>query len=238
MKIALIGYGKMGREIEKLAVTKGHEICVRIHSQNRDEFTKENLDFCDVAIEFSNPESGFDNLAKCIKYDIPVVSGTTGWLEKKSTLDEMCTELNGAYIYASNFSIGVNIFFALNKKLAELTSTYSEYKSEITEIHHTTKLDAPSGTAITLAKGIIDNHSFYKKWINEDEDDESSLPIISKRIADAPGTHIVKYSSEVDSISISHEAKSRKGFAMGAIIAAEWIIGKKGIFSMSDVIGI
>ena len=237
MNIGLIGHGKMGKEIEKIVKVRGHNISLIIDAENLNDLRKDNLQNCDVAIEFTRPESAFNNLKKCIDAGIPVISGTTGWLDKKPELDNYCRNNNGSYLYASNYSIGVNILFALNKKLAELIAPYKEYKCQLTEIHHTTKLDAPSGTAITLAEDIIERHKGYQQWVNSITKDSNVLPIISKRIADAPGTHTISYDSPVDKISIHHEAVSRQGFATGAVIAAEWIIGKIGVFTMNDVLG-
>jgi 4-hydroxy-tetrahydrodipicolinate reductase len=237
MKVSLIGYGKMGKVIEKILKQRGHQVKSIIDQGNVNDLKSKKFAESDVAIEFSVPGSAFENLKACITAGVPVVSGTTGWLDKKPELDHYCRENEGGYLYASNFSIGVNIFFSLNKKLASLMSPFDQYKVRMTEIHHTTKLDAPSGTGITLAEGIIENIPEYKEWINEETDDPKKLPIISKRIKDAPGTHIIEYVSEVDEIKIEHEAKSRQGFAVGAVIAAEWMVGKNGVYSMSDVLG-
>jgi 4-hydroxy-tetrahydrodipicolinate reductase len=236
LNIALIGYGKMGKEIEKIALARGHKIVCIIDKDNSIHILDpKNVD---VAIEFSRPEVAFDNITHCISSNIPVISGTTGWLEKKSSAEQFCVEKEGAFLYASNFSIGVNIFFALNKFLAQMLSSNDEYSCSMTEIHHTSKLDSPSGTAITLAKDIIKESSRLNNWSDSPNKSEAStIHITSERIKDAPGTHIINYSSEIDEITISHEAKSRKGFASGAVLAAEWIIGKKGNFTMKDVLG-
>lgn len=247
MKIAIIGYGKMGKMIDQLATDAGHETVLKIDKDNVDLLTIANLQKADVAIEFSRPEVAFENLSLCIKAGTPVVSGTTGWLDRKSELEKGCLEKNGAFLYASNFSIGVNLFFALNRKLAEMMKEQTQYAISMEEIHHTQKLDAPSGTAITLAEGIIDSIPDKSSWINEDlskpelektTPKDQELIITSKRIDAVPGTHSIHYYSAVDSIEIKHTAHSREGFARGAIQAAQWIIGKQGVFSMQDVLGI
>ena len=237
MKIAIIGYGKMGKMIEQLSVSQGHEVILRIDKDNPHDFTKENLQKAEVAIEFSRPEVAFENLSTCILAGIPVISGTTGWLERKAAIESLCVEHQGAFLYASNFSIGVNIFFALNQFLAKMMDQQSQYSISLEEIHHTQKLDAPSGTAITLAEGILKEVQRKDVWVNEESNNENQLPIISKRIDHVPGTHSIQYDSEIDSIEIKHVAHSREGFAKGAILAAEWIIGKKGNFGMKDVLG-
>jgi 4-hydroxy-tetrahydrodipicolinate reductase len=240
MNIALIGYGRMGKEIEDIALRRGHTITCKISSQNLNEFNPRVLQWADVAIEFSTPESAFNNIKQCIDAGVPVISGTTGWLNKKEDLDKICIANDGSFLYASNFSIGVNIFFEINKKLATLMEKYEVYDTEIKEIHHTGKLDKPSGTAITLAKDIISNLSRKKVWTISQpaENNSRSLYIESQRIDPAPGTHKVTYSSEIDTIEIIHTAHSRKGFAAGAVLAAEWLPGKKGVFTMKDVLEI
>ncbi|MEZ5056411.1 MAG: 4-hydroxy-tetrahydrodipicolinate reductase [Saprospiraceae bacterium] len=237
MKIALIGYGKMGKAIEALALERGDEIVLRITADDLGGLTMENLQKADVAIDFSHPEYAFENICLALNSGVPVVSGTTGWLDKKPKVDALCKEKNGAFLYASNFSIGVNLFFNLNKTLAALMDKQSQYDVKMEEIHHTQKLDAPSGTAITLAEQII--HALKRKssWKNETSDDAQVLPIISKREENVPGTHEVSYVSEIDQIDIKHTAFSRKGFAQGALEAAHWLHGKKGVFGMSDVLG-
>ena len=232
MRIALFGYGKMGQMIEQIALKRGHEIVAKIDENS------ENIDFSkmDVAIDFSMPEAAFGNITKCINNNIPVISGTTGWLDKYDEAISLCKEKKGAFIYASNFSLGVNIFFELNNYLAKMMQNLPEYKVELEEIHHTQKLDAPSGTAITLAEGVIAN-SNYTQWKLDSAADES-LKITSKRIGKVPGTHTVAYDSVVDSIEIKHTAHNREGFALGAVTAAEWIIGKTGVFSMRDVLNL
>lgn len=233
MKIALLGYGRMGKEIEKIAVSRGHEIVIK-----KDQGDIVDITLADVAIDFSVPTSAFDNISLCLQNAVPVVSGTTGWLEKYEDAVELCNQNKGGFIYASNFSLGVNIFFEINKRLAKMMNQVSGYTSAIEEIHHTKKLDAPSGTAITLAEGIIDNSKKSDWELDGDVNNESIIPITAKRIPDVPGTHTISYDSLVDSIEIKHTAHSRKGFALGAVIAAEWIIGKSGVFSMRDVLNI
>ncbi len=232
MRIALFGYGKMGKMIEQVAVERGHEIVVRIDedSQNVD------LENVDVAIDFSMPKAAFGNIKKCLNTNVPVISGTTGWLENYEDAVSLCREKKGAFIYASNFSLGVNIFFELNSYLAKMMQKLPEYKISLEEIHHTQKLDAPSGTAITLAEGIIAN-SEYERW-ELDSDSKQTLPITSKRIGNTPGTHVASYNCAVDAIEIKHTAYNREGFALGAVTAAEWIVGKTGIFSMRNVLNL
>jgi 4-hydroxy-tetrahydrodipicolinate reductase len=236
MNIALIGYGKMGKAIEQIAVERGHTITLKITSQNIADLTKENLAKADVAIEFTNPESAIQNLYKCFETNVPVVCGSTGWLNQLNGVEQRCKTLNGALLYASNFSVGVNIFFELNKKLAQLMANQSSYKVAIEEIHHTQKKDAPSGTAITIAEQIINHLPQKNKWVNNETTIENELSIISKRIDPAPGTHTVKYSSNIDDIEITHTAHNRQGFATGAVLAAEFLQNKKGIFTMKDVL--
>ena len=232
MKIALLGYGKMGQAIEKIAKQRGHTIVLKTTSKDKDY----NLSNVDVAIDFSVPTSAVENISQCLKQDVPVISGTTGWLEHYDSIVELCKKQQGTFLYASNFSLGVNIFFELNKTLARLMNRLPEYTASIEEIHHTQKLDAPSGTAISLAKDIISN-SDYSSW-TLDKPNEKELGIVAKRIENVPGTHEISYDSTIDSIQIKHTAHSREGFALGAVIAAEWIFGKKGIFTMKDVLNI
>lgn len=227
----------MGKTIDKMATEQGHEIVLKFDVDNFDEFTIENIRKADVAIEFTRPEGAADNIKKCILAGVPVVCGTTGWLDKKPELNALCVEKGSAFFYASNYSVGVNIFFALNKFLAKMMNEQPQYKLETEEIHHTQKLDAPSGTSITLAEGIIENITRKKDWVNEASTAAHKVPIISKRIEKVPGTHSIHYQSVIDDIEIKHTAHSRAGFAGGAIQAAEWIIGKKGIFGMSDMLG-
>ncbi len=231
MKIALIGYGKMGKAIEQIAKQRGHEIVAII---DKDE-NKDNLTKADVAIEFTTPQSAVDNYLECFENNIPVVSGTTGWLERYDFVTEVCEQKGQAFLYASNFSIGVNIFFELNRKLAEMMGDYPEYQVSMEEIHHTEKLDAPSGTAISLANDIIKRNARKKSWRLDTKADDV-LNITAKRIPKTPGTHKVTYESDIDAIQIKHQAKSREGFAVGAILAAEFIKGKKGVFSMQDLL--
>ncbi|AWH74435.1 4-hydroxy-tetrahydrodipicolinate reductase [Dokdonia sp. Dokd-P16] len=234
MKIALLGYGKMGKTIESIATDRGHEIVARVNSP--ESFT---LADADVAIDFSIPDSAVDHLTKCFEAGVPVVSGTTGWLDNYQDMVAFCTKNKGGFIYASNFSVGVNLFFEFNRKLAAIMAPHKDYKVDMTEIHHTQKLDAPSGTAITLAEGIIEA-SDYTAWdLNEGQNiQEDHLPISAEREGTVPGTHIINYKSEIDTITLSHEAHSRHGFALGAVVAAEWLQGKQGVFTMRDVLGL
>ncbi|AMD85677.1 dihydrodipicolinate reductase [Capnocytophaga haemolytica] len=232
MKIALLGYGKMGKAIEQIAVERGHEVVLKIDKDS----APYNIEEAEVAIEFSTPATAFANITNCITHQVPVVAGTTGWLSDYDKAVELCQQHHSALLYASNFSVGVNVFFALNKMLAKLMAPLKDYDVAIEEIHHTQKLDAPSGTAITLAEGII-AHSDKVGWkLGNAPKDE--IPIEAKRIGDVAGIHSITYRSEVDTIEIKHSAHSRKGFAIGAVMAAEWIAGKKGIFTMNDVLGI
>lgn len=237
MKIALIGYGKMGRAIEEIATQKGHSIILKITSANTHDVNITNLQKADVAIEFTGPGSAFKNIQSCLDAGIPVISGSTGWLDKIETIYEQCELRNGTFLYASNFSIGVNIFFELNKELAALMAAHEEYDVTIEEIHHTQKKDAPSGTAITLAEQVLEKIKRKKNWSLEPAS-TTELTITSKRIDPAPGTHHVKYHSVVDDIEIIHTAHSRQGFANGALLAAEFLNNKKGIYTMKDVLGI
>lgn len=232
MKIALFGYGKMGRMLEKIGISRHHQIVAKIDENT----TQINFSDFDVAIDFSTPDAAFKNITDCFNNGVPVISGTTGWLSKLEEAERICKQNNSAFIYASNFSLGVNIFFELNKKLAAMVGNLSQYKVALEEIHHTQKLDAPSGTAITLAEGIIEN-SEYSEWKLEAKK-ENSIPITSKRIGKVPGTHTISYESTVDTIEIKHTAHNREGFALGAIVAAEWIKGKQGVFSMKDVLNL
>ncbi len=234
MRVLILGYGKMGKAIEEIAEERGHTIAHKININNTQALKFIDPKSVDVAIEFSQPDAAFENISYCIKNNIPVISGTTGWLDQKKEIDELCTKHNGAFFYTSNFSLGVNLFFRLNEILAQMMEQQPGYKPEITEIHHTEKLDAPSGTAISLAQGLINNLSSKTKWINEPSEEESVVPIVSLREPNVPGTHIIKYISDVDEIQIKHTAKSRTGFALGAVLVAEWILDKKGILSMKD----
>lgn len=238
MKLALIGYGKMGKIIEEIALLRNHEVILKIDIGNLGEFTKENLSKADAAIEFTGPHSAYENVKKAISYGVPLVCGSTGWLDRLDEIKKTVVQENGAFLYASNFSIGVNIFFELNKKLATLMAPHPDYEAGIREIHHTQKKDSPSGTAITLAEQILERNSRKKRWVNENSDNVEDLEIISERTDPAPGTHIVKYSSTVDDIEIIHTAHSRKGFALGAVMAAEFLKGKKGNYAMKDVLNL
>ena len=231
MKIALLGYGKMGKVIERIALERGHEIVLRKSSST----SYAGLENADVAIDFSLPTSAVANISECLNNGIPVVSGTTGWLEEYSNMVALCEQKNGSFIYGSNFSLGVNLFFELNVYLAKMMSKFKNYSASMEEIHHTQKLDAPSGTAISLAKGIIEN-SDYTNWTLDANPKENEISIEALRIENVPGTHSVFYNSEVDTIEIKHTAHSRDGFALGSIIAAEWLVGKKGVFTMKDVL--
>lgn len=237
MKIALIGYGKMGKAIEEIALKNGDEIVLKISSSNKDLFTIENIKQADVAIEFTNPHSAVDNIKKCIDAGVPVVCGSTGWLKQFDEIVNYCKQKKGCFLYASNFSVGVNIFFEVNKLLAELMSKQEDYNVTMEEIHHTQKKDAPSGTAITIAEQIMQKISSKKEWLNKETEDKNQLQIISKRIENIPGTHKVLYHSYADDIEIIHTAHNRSGFASGALQAAKFVIGKKGIFGMNDVLG-
>lgn len=238
MKFALIGYGKMGMAIEEVALEKGHEIVLKINIDNLDDFTTANLQKADVAIEFSHPDSAFENIKACLEAGLPVVCGTTGWLHRYEEATNICKQQQGALLVASNFSIGVNIFFEVNKRLAALMSPHNDYDVSLEEVHHTQKKDAPSGTAITLAEQVLEKITRKKKWVNHLSDNPDELEIISDRIDPVPGTHKVKYSSAIDDIEIIHTAHNRKGFAAGAVLAAEFIAGKKGIFTMKEVLGL
>jgi 4-hydroxy-tetrahydrodipicolinate reductase len=237
MNIALIGYGRMGHEIESIAIKRGHFIKLIVDQYNEDDLTKANLKGIEVAIEFSSPAAAFNNICKCLNEKVPVVSGTTGWLDDYNEVVEVCNKNKTAFIHSSNFSIGVNLLFRLNSEMAKQMERYNDYTVSIEEIHHTKKLDAPSGTAIALAGGIIDKHSRYKKWCTDNDKKDLCIPIRSIRQGDIPGTHTVTWDSEIDIISIKHEAKNRKGFALGAVIAAEYIHSRKGVFTMNEVIG-
>lgn len=236
MKIALIGYGKMGKAIEEIARKKEHQIVLKINDQNLEQLTKEELQKADVAIEFTGAQSAMQNILLCFESGVPVVCGSTGWLQELNVIEQKCKELGATFLYASNFSIGVNIFFELNKKLASLMSRQKDYDVSIEETHHTEKKDAPSGTAITLAEEIIKASYIKNKWVNKVAADAGELSILSKRIDPAAGRHSVKYASDIDDIEIIHTAHNRKGFAAGALLATEFIYNKKGIFSMKDVL--
>lgn len=234
MKILLLGYGKMGQMIEKLALEKQHSIVAKITEDNRADLENLSSGAADVAIDFSQPSAAPANIKWCIDHSIPVVVGTTGWAAHKAEVDQYCKDHNGTYLVASNFSIGVNLFFKLNKFLAKLMNSQSDYEVSMKEIHHTQKLDAPSGTAITLAEGVMENIPKKTKWVNEASDKPKELSIISERVDPAPGTHSIQYISRIDSIEITHTAHSREGFAMGALLVAEWLPKQKGIKTMED----
>ncbi len=242
MKIALLGYGKMGKTIEKIALERGHSIVLKLDKDNLATVTDADLKLADVAIEFSTPDTAVTNTQRCFNCGVPVVVGTTGWIDRMEEVKKLCHEKKGGFFYASNFSIGVNLFFRLNEKLAEMMKPYSEYKTTMEEIHHIHKLDSPSGTAISLAKGILSKNDSLKNY--KDYPGEfpnifpiNELPIHSKRIGEVPGTHTINYTSAVDKISITHEAFNREGFASGAVLAAEFMLGKIGCFGMSELIG-
>lgn len=237
MKIALLGYGKMGKTIEKIALSRGNEIVLKVDESNSRTYSDAELMQADVAIEFSTPESAYDNILRCFRCNVPVVVGTTGWLSKMDEVKQLCSEHGQSFFYASNFSIGVNIFFRLNEQLAKMMNSYGEYDVRMEEIHHIHKLDSPSGTAITLANGIIKNLERKTKWVEGVQAQPGEIPIASKREGEVPGTHSITYQSEVDTITITHEAHSRQGFALGAVVAAEWLPGKKGVFGMNDLLG-
>ena len=237
MKLALIGYGKMGHAIEEVARTKGHEIVLKVSIENVEDNTIDNIRKADAAIEFTGPESAFDNIIRCLDAGVPVVSGSTGWLDKLETVRHYCRQKQGCFLYASNFSIGVNIFFEVNRRLAALMAPHPDYEVRITEIHHTEKKDAPSGTAISLAEQILEKIPRKKGWVNHISDNLDELEILIERTDPAPGTHRIEYHSDIDTIEITHTAHSRRGFAMGAVLAAEFLRGKKGVYQMSDVLG-
>jgi 4-hydroxy-tetrahydrodipicolinate reductase len=236
MNILLLGYGKMGKIIGEIAESRGHQIAAKINLDNQEDLDNLDASSIDVAIEFSQPDSAVDNILWAIEKGIPVISGTTGWLHHKQKVEAKTQELDGTFFYASNYSIGVNMFFRLNKFLAQLMQNQQDYKVSMEEIHHTEKKDAPSGTAITLAEGILEQQSHLDAWKMDTDMTDSGrfLPITSKRIDPAPGTHIVRYQSDIDDIEITHTAHSRKGFALGAVLVAEWIKGKKGVLSMDE----
>lgn len=237
MRIAIIGYGKMGQIIEKTALKRNHEICLVVDKHNTKELSNLNFFSPDVAIEFTGPETAFDNYLACFKSNVPVVSGSTGWIKRFDELSGKCLEMNSGFFYASNFSVGVNLFFELNKKLASLLKPHKNYSVSIEETHHIHKLDAPSGTAVSLAEGIIKADDSYEGYSDEKNTEKKSLiPIESLRIGEIPGIHKVKYESNIDFIEIVHSAKSREGFALGAVLAAEFLNGKTGIFGMKDLL--
>ncbi|HEY0651731.1 MAG TPA: 4-hydroxy-tetrahydrodipicolinate reductase [Chryseosolibacter sp.] len=231
MKILLVGYGKMGKTIERIAQERGHQITGRIDVDNQHEFETATAD---VAIEFSHPDAAFENVKKSLLKNIPVVCGTTGWLTKKAEIERLTKDTNGTFFYASNYSLGVNLFFKLNEHLARLMRNFDAYDVSMEEIHHTEKKDAPSGTAITLAEGVLQNQTRKRSWVNGDAKDQTQLSIKSFRIGTVPGTHTVKYTSLMDDIEIKHTAHTREAFALGAVMVAEWLPGKKGVLNMDD----
>jgi 4-hydroxy-tetrahydrodipicolinate reductase len=231
MKIVLVGYGKMGKTIERIALGRGHQIAGRIDIDNQNELETIKAD---AAIEFSHPDAAFDNVKRCIESGIPVVCGTTGWLDKKPEIELLTTQKEGAFFYASNYSLGVNLFFKLNEYLASMIKGFDQYEVRMDEIHHAEKKDAPSGTAITLAEGVLKHLDRKKSWVNKDSSNPFEIPIKSFRIDQVPGTHVVKYTSMIDDIEIKHTAHTREGFALGAVLVAEWIQNKKGVLNMND----
>ena len=237
MKIALIGYGTMGKAIEEVCLERGHTVVLKISRDDKASW-KSKIKQADVAIEFTSPDSAEENLIQCFKSGVPVVTGTTGWYQRFDSVQDMCEDTQGALFYASNFSIGVNLFFQLNRTLSRIMATHPEYQASIAEEHHIRKKDAPSGTAITLADGIIAEHPAYIRWGTPELKREGDLEIKSLREGDIPGTHEIIYTSEIDQISITHKAFNRRGFAEGAVIAAEFLLGKKGVYTMSDLINI
>ena len=237
MNIALIGYGRMGHEIEAAALKRGHVIKLIIDKDNTSDLNSNNLKGIDAAIEFSLPSTAFQNISECLNCRVPVVSGTTGWLEKYEEAVKLCRKNDSTFLHSTNFSIGVNLLFRLNSELARQMNRYNNYTVSIEEIHHTKKLDAPSGTALTIVKGITDEHKGYEKWHHGTNKEDKSVPVEAVRVGDVPGTHTILWDSEVDAISLRHESKNRKGLALGAVIAAEYISTRKGVFTMNDVMG-
>ncbi len=238
MNLLLLGYGKMGKAIEEIALDRGHTIIEKIDVDNREILDKLSPEMIDAAIEFSQPDAAYDNISHCLMKGIRVVSGTTGWLDKRKDIEKLCKEKKGTFFYASNFSIGVNLFFKLNRYLAGLMKGHGQYGIEMTEIHHTEKKDAPSGTAITLTEGIISENDQYTAWIEGLQGKKEEIGILSKREGKVPGTHIIRYTSEMDEIEIKHEALTRKGFALGAVMVAEWISNRSGLLTMDDFLEI
>ncbi len=236
MNIAIIGYGKMGREIEKILLERGHTIAAIIDADNREDLFGAQFAAADVAIEFTTPHTAYDNIVASLEAGVAVVSGTTGWLEHFEQIKELCTERKGAFFYASNYSLGVNLMFRLNRRLASMINGVDGYSVEIEEVHHIHKLDAPSGTAITLAEGIIAEIESKEGWVNDSEPSESEVQILSKRVGETPGIHTVTYDSSEDTIELKHTIKSRRALAMGAVVAAEFICGKEGVYSMDDLL--
>lgn len=238
MKIALVGYGKMGKEIEKIAIERGHSIVLTIDINNQQNFTIENLQKADVVIEFTTPATAYNNYLQCFKAGVPVVSGSTGWTDKYDEIASLCKQTGNAFFYSSNYSLGVNIFFELNRKLAAIMNKFPQYDLCVEEVHHNQKLDAPSGTAITIANDILANVERKKTWRLNEFKSTDELQVVSKRLGTVPGTHVVEYDSADDTLEIKHAAKSRRGLALGAVLAAEFIQGKKGVFGMKDLLDI
>lgn len=236
MNVALIGYGKMGHEIEQILISRGHKIGLIIDIENNDDFKKENFNNIDVAIEFTAPHTAYENICKCLEFGVPVVCGTTAWLDRYDDVVARCKANNGAFFYSSNYSVGVNIFFKINSMLAELMNPYKEYDVTVEEVHHTQKKDSPSGTAVTIAEGILENVERKSSWVGHTTTEPSELEVVGIRRSIVPGTHTITWESEVDTIEIRHTAKSRRGFALGAVIASEFLKGKKGVYSMNDII--
>jgi 4-hydroxy-tetrahydrodipicolinate reductase len=232
MNILILGYGKMGKTIEKIAIERGNNIVKTIDRE--DQINESDLKGVQVAIEFTQPDAAYDNITFCLQHNLPVLSGTTGWLERKKEVEAFCKKNNGTFFYASNYSIGVNLFFKLNKFLSQMMRKHPSYNVSVEEVHHTEKKDSPSGTAITLAEGILDNFIEKKGWVNEPTDDKKYLEIHSYREPGIPGTHTIKYNSDLDEIMIKHTAHKRESFALGAVLVAEWLVGKKGVLSMDD----
>ncbi|MBE9488539.1 MAG: 4-hydroxy-tetrahydrodipicolinate reductase [Bacteroidetes bacterium] len=235
MNIAIIGYGKMGKVIEGILLQRGHSVGVIIDVNNQDDFNKENFKNIDVAIEFTAPTTAFNNITKCLKFGVPVVCGTTAWLDKYDEVAELCKKVDGAFFYSSNYSIGVNLFFKVNKHLAKMMNGFSQYDVSVEEVHHTQKKDSPSGTAVTIAEGILEGIDRKEKWVGETTIKQNELEVLGIRRSVVPGTHTVTWESPVDSIRIEHMAKGREGFALGAIVAAEFLAGKKGVYTMDDL---
>lgn len=238
MRIAILGYGRMGRQIEQLAIQNGKNITLKANSRTSPDELVAGLKNADVAIDFTIPDVAFDVISAALDYKVPVISGTTAWLDRYDEVARKCYDLDGAFLYASNFSVGVNILFELNKRMAEIINNHPQYKMEIEEIHHTNKLDAPSGTAISIANDLIAHSDQKTEWVNRNTTEPAEIPIISKREPNVKGTHIISYKSEIDDLVIKHEAHSREGFARGALLAAEWIQDKQGVFTMKDVLSL
>lgn len=238
LKIIIIGYGRMGQEIKQLAEKRGHEILMTIDKDNQEDFTPENLKKADVAIEFTLPDAAFDNIMKCFESDVPVVSGTTGWMDRFYDIRKYCLEHDQAFLYASNFNLGMNLFFKVNDYVAKIMNHYSNYDVGIEETHHVHKVDAPSGTAVKLAESLISEIKRKNKWKKEKSEAEDEIPVKSIREDEVPGIHRVMYSSSFDEIELKHSAKSREGFALGAVMAAEFIHDKQGVYSMDDLLNI